>query len=423
MKAFSLLLVSLLFSGITYAQSNYKSGYVITTAKDTLKGYIDFQEWVKSPVSIKYKQQLTDKSYTTYEPSNLRGFKIKGVCEYISFEGNISADEIFYPNLPLNLDTSVVHKAIFLEKLTAGTAINLYYHRDEIRHRFFIEDNSAPIMELIYHEYYNNDKSKVLKDLKYKQQLTLLVGKYLENNAGLIDKIEDVSFDKNSLKTFINAVNAGNGAPSIQPVEKLKVSGFSFFAGVGVNYSKMKVSGPLDLSAAPAGKSYGPLLYAGVNFFPNEKTRKLAFQAELSAWKSKHELTVESKYSDFSPIYKGAIDHWRVRRSNLSIAPGVLYNFYNTNAVKLYAGAGFAINISTSNASHVLIDPKTNNKLFDLNEIPFKKLWVNFPLKAGAVVANKIDFTLKYLPSTDISDYKSSSVSGDTFFLGAAYIF
>jgi len=425
MKILSLLIISLLLCGATYAQSNYKKGYIITAATDTLRGFIDHQEWVKSPVNINFKQQKDSKDFKTYTADNISKFKVEGAEEYVSFKGNISADEIFYPNLPVTLDTSVVYKTVFIEKVTPGKGVALYYHRDAIRHRFFIQDEDGPVQELIYHEYYNNDKSKVLKDQKYKQQLTLLIGKYLQNNGKLIDKLDNVAYDEADLKQLINKLNFNNGTANT-PTEvngDSAVSKFSFFAGIGVNYAKMEVKGDLDLSKAAASNSYSPLVYAGVNFFPHKKTRRLAIQAEISAWNSSHEFITPSSYSDFSPVYKGALDKWSVKRFNISVAPQILYNFYNRDNFKIYAAAGIAINISTFDNEHILTDPQTNKIYLNLNEIPLKKTWVNFPLKAGTIIGNKVDVSFKYSPSTNLSSYQTSSVSGHIISLGAAYVF
>ncbi|MDB5026006.1 MAG: hypothetical protein JWP78_3761 [Mucilaginibacter sp.] len=44
-KIFKTLLTVVLLPALSYAQSNYKPGYVITLKGDTLPGFIDYREW------------------------------------------------------------------------------------------------------------------------------------------------------------------------------------------------------------------------------------------------------------------------------------------------------------------------------------------------------------------------------------------
>jgi len=52
---FTILFFSLFAHGFLLAQSNFKKGFVVTSAGDTLKGFIDQQEWIRNPQVIYFK--------------------------------------------------------------------------------------------------------------------------------------------------------------------------------------------------------------------------------------------------------------------------------------------------------------------------------------------------------------------------------
>ena len=58
-----LLILTVLFLApkIIIGQANYIKGGIITLKKDTIQGFVDDQEWIKSPVKVGFKSVLTQK--------------------------------------------------------------------------------------------------------------------------------------------------------------------------------------------------------------------------------------------------------------------------------------------------------------------------------------------------------------------------
>ena len=69
------IILLLLFPILTFCQTNFYKGYVIKNNGDTLKGYIDYREWVYSPKKITFKNNNVVDSFT---PDDIKGFEIKG---------------------------------------------------------------------------------------------------------------------------------------------------------------------------------------------------------------------------------------------------------------------------------------------------------------------------------------------------------
>src|ERR1700744_6338801 len=105
MKALSkfrsyLMFVAFLLPLSLSAQSNYKPGYVVNSKGDTLRGFIDYQEWDANPDVINFKKTLTDQS-TKYGVDDASAFGIDKLESFIKYTGPISTD-------PVNPDNNAV---------------------------------------------------------------------------------------------------------------------------------------------------------------------------------------------------------------------------------------------------------------------------------------------------------------------------
>src|SRR3569833_2202807 len=117
-----LLLIALftLLSVTAFAQSNYHSGYVVKNNGDTVKGYIDYREWERTPKSIHFKVVETGKEVQEFDPKTIKVFEINGLERYIGYSGWISMDKTNFPDLPAGLDTNKSLQAVFLRQVTTG---------------------------------------------------------------------------------------------------------------------------------------------------------------------------------------------------------------------------------------------------------------------------------------------------------------
>jgi hypothetical protein len=90
-----LIYLSLLviFPSIIFAQSNYHDGYVLKNNGDTIKGYIDYREWMISPKSIDFKINKKDKQRLQFDPTTIKRFQINGLETYVSYVGKISINK------------------------------------------------------------------------------------------------------------------------------------------------------------------------------------------------------------------------------------------------------------------------------------------------------------------------------------------
>lgn len=134
---FFYLLITLLLPGVILAQSNYNPGYVVNTNGDTLKGYINYREWYKTPKSIEFKTNLNDESPVIFNASNSNGFQINGFEKYVTYSGLLSMNKIDVAALTYHADTVRKPGRVFLKELVTGKYITLYFQSDDTKIRYF----------------------------------------------------------------------------------------------------------------------------------------------------------------------------------------------------------------------------------------------------------------------------------------------
>jgi hypothetical protein len=65
-----LLLFFFLLPFFSLAQTNYKPGYVVTLKGDTLRGFIDYKEWIKNPKYISFKNTPGNREVESFSPQS-----------------------------------------------------------------------------------------------------------------------------------------------------------------------------------------------------------------------------------------------------------------------------------------------------------------------------------------------------------------
>src|SRR3978361_563738 len=108
------LFIAFLLPVFSFAQSNYKPGYVITLKGDTIRGVIDYREWSSNPVSIDFKTSVTDKA-RKYDGKEIRYFNIGGLESYQRYSGPISMDPTDKDHLSSTKDTSQREATVFFK--------------------------------------------------------------------------------------------------------------------------------------------------------------------------------------------------------------------------------------------------------------------------------------------------------------------
>src|SRR6185437_5859689 len=175
----------------SFAQSNFKPGYVITLKGDTLRGFIDYKEWDKNPVKISFKNNSGDNRTEIFTTENARQFVVSGAECFKRFTVHVSQDQVELASVKQGADTSFITAKVFLRLLSAGKNISLFSYTDKIKTRYYILDGvEERPQELVYRVYYSAGNSTMLQtENRFRSQLEYLSSKHNVKNSTLESKL------------------------------------------------------------------------------------------------------------------------------------------------------------------------------------------------------------------------------------------
>src|SRR5581483_1298295 len=157
-----------------------------------------------------------------------------------------------------------------------------------------------------------------------------------------------------------------------------------FFVGAGVNVTNTSPdpSGSYYYAGGRAYTSYLPAVSFGANFFANPATRQLQFRIELSAAQSKY---TNAYISTVSPY---ALVQYSYNELALSISPQIIYNFYNAENFKVFAGGGLQL------THYVFSNPHVDSSIDEA--YVFNTSDNNFIIKAGVQFTKNLAIVYDY---------------------------
>lgn len=174
-KTVNLFILILLLGQYLYAQKTYDSGYILTTANDTIKGFILNEMDSELAYKINFKQNLSDTSFIEYSTSELSSF-------------GFSSGRIFgRMKVATNNKTVNDSSYVFAKRIVEGK-INLYVWRHEgINSKdFFVVNNKskrkAQLTKPKKSEIKKDGKTYSKKDSRYKYYLTYVKDDKVENS-------------------------------------------------------------------------------------------------------------------------------------------------------------------------------------------------------------------------------------------------
>jgi hypothetical protein len=275
---------------LLYAQKTILKGYIIKLNNDTVKGYIDYKNWNKNPVSINYYPALNDKPQTL-DVKSINGFGItddKYNESYISKTVKLETSPQQLGKLGFDKEPAFEDKILFLRVLNQGD-LTLFKYVDDRSH-FFI-DNGSKTEELIYKRYYvNESKNQIAYNSNYKEQLKNL---FINNKNISDDEIEKVSFYEGDIIKIVQKHNQSK-PNSYKPVayknEKL-VAKFGLI--LGGSYSTLSFR-DVDFKG-----STGIIPGVSLLLIIPRSSEKLGINFDLAYRSFKFDGTYQNKQSDF----------------------------------------------------------------------------------------------------------------------------
>jgi hypothetical protein len=416
-KAF---LAAILLPALSYAQSNYKLGYVVNLKGDTLHGYINYKEWDNNPKFIAFKRNPGQANAETFTTKTAMAFAITGQLYYQRFSASVSEDPVDITNMNSRLDTSYRVDTIFMRLLNKGRYISLYSYRDNIKSRFYLlEANESQPNELIYHAYssFNLDESTAIQHIRrYRTQLQNIIQKNNINNDRLVREISESNYSESDLTDIVHNINGNTSIQFTTP----NLFGIRFFAGPGINCSSLKFTGEIELAGLPASNSIAPKINTGIDFFTNKNIRKFYLRAEFSFTYGQYKFSYSNPVS--SPSGTSSLN---VKLYNMAFTPQFIFNFYNSEQFKAFVDAGIGINFAHYN-NYQFITKYDSFPTSVTNDYPdLEKYFMNVPVKTGIEIDKQLEIYVCYVPSVSITGVSATAFKSNitSYQAGLNYLF
>jgi hypothetical protein len=244
MKYFYLALVCLLSPALLLAQTNFKKGLVVNIQGDTLRGFIDYQEWGgQEPHLLAFKTAEADANIQEFTPATSKYVAIAGLVAYQSYQGRISMDATSLTHLPNMIDTTRQVAHIYFKVIQQGKNVSLYSYTDEIKTRYFLQSQGGKVQELGFKKFYYNQTTTIRTLKNYIGQLWLAAMEVQLGTPALKKKIESAQYQEKDLAAIVSYLN------QMEQPEQQQKSNIRFFAGLGINRTSFTVEGQHHLAS------------------------------------------------------------------------------------------------------------------------------------------------------------------------------
>lgn len=407
-KFLRILLPAILLPALSYAQSNYKPGFIVDLKGDTLNGFIDYREWNSNPDAIDFKTAVTARDSKRFTPADISYFNITGLESYVRHSGPISMDATDRDHISTFRDTSFRQATVFFKVLQKGHNLTLYSYADNLKQRFYIGEapDYAP-KELVYRLYYNysgdntnSQKGVTVNENTYMKQLFALANKYEVLNDGTQWDIEHAAYNSDDILKIVRQINHiskadfGKTNAAHGPVYNLFIS-----AGVNINKITSPPGSAYTMGGGTSSSSNLPEFSIGANFFANPSTRQLQFRLEAGLALSQFKSLYPLKVSPYGP-FEASFD-----MNTFSISPQIIYNFYNAENFKVYADIGMSLLFFSYSKPYLGPQDRSPSPL-DLSTNPyyFNKTDDGFLLKGGVQIHKNFGIFVQY--QTSVSNTK-----------------
>lgn len=392
-QTYTILFFLLLLPNCLLAQENYKPATVVTITGDTLKGYINYQEWLKNPetVSFKASPQANARLLT---PANSRYVEITGLEAYRSYAGPITMNYVELSRLSKSPEFITATDTVFLKVLEDGEYLSLLVYTDAVKTRYFVADkeNSA-VQELLYLRY--RDGSNNLKQIsQYRGQLWAIAGRQEQHNTSLRNRIEQLDYTEHELLKVVRAINGSSSAAKAQGQKGPSKTNFIF--GSGLMLSAMKFENSIYLSEKQeTSVTYIPLLNVGVVSFFNRHTKRLFIRADATVNQEDHRINSTRTWPGTQAYEENS---YQLKVTNVSLAPKLMYSLFNRSNLRVYAGTGLRVTYSRYAGNTLDYRMHHNSDTAEPsytgqrdNYLDLSDFWYAIPIQVGFVTSDRFD--------------------------------
>ncbi|WP_460581688.1 porin family protein [Hymenobacter luteus] len=328
----------LLGAAFAQAQTNFRPGYVVTLAGDTLKGEVDSRGAQRNARLSRFR---TAKSapVTEYRPQQLRGYGFTDDRVYQT-ETVLLSDSVRREGLP-DLKEEAFPRASFLEVIVQGPASLLYLRDERSKDHYYLRTPGRPLQELIQttQEVVRNGVTYWQKSDEFRRVLAAAT----QQCPAVQPAITTVRYDQAGLIRIVRAYNECVGGVSVAPAAASRKNHVRLGLVLGAERSQLVLDDYPDLQAKGTS-SVQPVVGLAANLYPTGASRTLS--ARVEALYEKQSYRAETRLST------GTMRNYRVTLESIRLPITIRYT-YPKGAVRPVVYAGYAFGLFLTNTAEV----------------------------------------------------------------------
>ncbi|MBD0404908.1 outer membrane beta-barrel protein [Flammeovirga sp. EKP202] len=325
----ALINLLLLISINSYAQKDFRAGFIITHESDTIQGMVDYRSNTKNYESCIFKGKEGEKKYY---PNQILGFGYQN-------------DKLF---------SSQIIEGTFVEVLVTGK-ISLYKSKDlyHAKKGTDLIDLKSSVKQVTI-----DGKVGVKETSNWRGSLTYLISDCIENPSKITSSIQ---YSEKSLTRLFIQYNSCMGEEFTEPKADQPWTKFEYGILFGVSKSEINFSGEYLYTYLPSSySSVDPTIGIQLAISSPRFTDRIAFQSELHFTKSSYSSFIETT----SPI--NYFDTY-VDINTLSIPLSLKYSFPEKK-YGFYLQVGLNVDVLLSKQARLLEERVYDDAVFTYPE-------------------------------------------------------
>jgi Outer membrane protein beta-barrel domain len=325
MRIFTVFIVLFFCMQFCFSQGDFRKGYVITNARDTLFGFVDYEPGSKAYQSCNFRG-ANEPAVITYKPGQIVGYGF--------------VDDKFFESREIPTVEGQATQVVFIQVLVKGLA-SLY----RFEGNFFIEKGSQKLHPLV-----STSKEVYVDGMYVSKKLNehiATLNMLLFDCPDMTTRIKKVTINEWPLTAVVEGYNKCKGSPGV--VYKANKPWFKFVAGMagGINISQITFDAEASgyehlLGTFETSKS--PIIGGSFEFLSPRLSERISIHADL--------LYTPSWYHHFSLVEGNSTtqrNYVTIKLHQLKIPVGIRYTFSGKKIAPFFnAGFSGTIHLSTS---------------------------------------------------------------------------
>ncbi len=351
-----------------------------------------------NPRRIKFRQGEVGSPNQSFGIHDIKSFSIDGQDAYVRAFVKEDMNPVVTDANATDLVDSSMQDTVFLKVLVLGKRLSLYALTDSKDH-YYISDGPGHFEELIYKVHIVQlETGGTREDAENQFHHQLFVYLPDEDSVSMATRIESLPFSERPLMKAVKDLNGVSNTTFIDQHSFTNPIKIQVYLGAGISSSSLSFTGN-DNGATPMSfnHSTGPVGELGLDFTSSQKWGDIGLRLSIAYWTA----SFSGKESDGL----GA-DTYKLSMSTITPSLDVIYSFYKSKTMRLYAGLGLGINEASfptntyvSTNSSIISTDKNN-----IQPIPAKS-WLNAHYRIGTKIANHFGAEVEAIPTGSMTNH------------------